>query len=102
MPILAWIVEALVWVFRSRVGLIILQILVWMGITYGTQKVVIQPTIDQLKGYMAGMGASTGIGLAAFHWLGVLKFDVACTMIISAYVTRAGVGAAKIAIMKKS
>jgi hypothetical protein len=99
--LVAIIIQALVWVFRSRIGLFILSALAWLGLTYGTQKVVVQPAIEALQGYLTGMGSSSGLGAAAFAWVGVLKFDVACTMMISAITTKLGVGAAKVVLMRK-
>lgn len=100
MWILAPIVRALVWVFASRIGLFIFQALAWAGLTWGTAKVVIQPTLDLLHGYLTGMSGSSSLGTAAFQWIGVLKFDVACTMIMSAYVTKLGVSATKVFLKK--
>jgi hypothetical protein len=101
MPLLVgWLIEAIIWVFKNRIGLFILQALVWLGITYGTQKVVITPTMNAIQGYMTSMSSSSGIGAAAFQWIGVLQFDIACTMLLSAYVTKLGVGAARIVLTK--
>lgn len=101
MPVIAWIVSGLVWVFKNRIGLFIAQALAWAGLTYGTTKVVIEPAIDMLENYMLAMGDGGDLGAAAFQWIGVLKFDVACTMMMSAYVTKLGVQSAKVFLMKQ-
>jgi len=101
MPILVGIIiDAIVWVFESRIGLFILSALVWLGISYGTQTIVIGPAITALQGYVSGMSSGSGMGAVAFNWIGVLRFDVALTMVISAYSTRVSVGAAKVLLKK--
>lgn len=104
MPIIAWIISALVWTFKSRIGLFIASALVWMGINYGTITMVLEPTITLLEGYMAaGTGGGGGNDLAAtmFNWMGVLQFDRAATMIISAYLTRQALASARLAWFKR-
>ena len=104
LPIAAGVAGALLWVFKSRIGLFIASALVWMGINYGTLTIVLEPTIALLEGHMAaaqaGGSGSSGVGLAMWQWMDVLEFDRAASMIVSAYVTRAGVTAARLAWFK--
>jgi hypothetical protein len=101
MPIIGWIMSALVWVFKNRIGLFIAQALLWAGLTYGTTKMVMGPTISLLEGYMQSGGGGGDIGAAITNWMGVLKFDIAVTMIISAYVAKQSFNAAKVALHKR-
>lgn len=100
--IYTWIVNALMVVWRSRIGQILLSALAWLGLTWGTQKVLIQPTVDVLYGYVTGM-QSVGGTYAEFmlHGLGMMKADIAVTMCISAVGIRAGVVAARARWMRK-
>jgi hypothetical protein len=94
MPLL-WgiIVDAGVWLFRSRIGLFIMSALAWLGINYGTVKIVLDPTIALINGYLDNMhgGAAGSVSQAMWQWVGVLHFDRALTMIISAYVTKTSI-----------
>lgn len=96
------LVSAGVWLFKSRIGLFISSALLWMGINYGSVKMVLEPTIALLDGFMDQSGAGVGGTFAPimFNWMGVLNFDRAVTMIVSAYVTKQGVTAARLAWFK--
>lgn len=82
------LISALSWLFRSRIGLWIMTALAWLGITFGTIKIMIDPAIDLLKGYAQGLGGAGQLGAVAMQWMGVLNFDRALTMIISAIIAK--------------
>lgn len=101
LPIIAPVIGALVWTFKSRIGLFIASALAWAGLTYGTSKIVIQPTLDLIEAKLQGMGSGGDLGQAISAWMGVLQFDVAVTMIMSAYATKMAVGATKVFLAKR-
>ena len=101
LPIIGPVISALVWTFKSRIGLFIASALAWAGLTYGTQKVLIQPTLDLIEAQAASVGGQGDLGGAILGWMGVLQFDVAMTMIMSAFVTKMGVSAAKVMLLKR-
>lgn len=104
---MAWLVAALIrgglWLFKTRLGLFIASAAVWLGINWGTMTLVIGPTVDALRGFAEGSGSSgTGqyweIGMA---WMGVLNFDRAITMIISAVATKHAVMQGRLFLFKR-
>ena len=97
MPLLlgGLIVQAILWLFKSRIGWMITQIFLWLGLTYATTKLVLTPTIDAIKGYAQFSGGSGEMAAAAVAWLGVLKFDVALTMLFGAISLKAATNAGR-------
>jgi hypothetical protein len=74
---------------KSRLGLFIASAAVWLGISFTTIKLVVQPAIAALQAYSTGSAVSSGeFGAAALAYLGILEFDRALTMIISAVATK--------------
>ena len=97
MGIIGWIISALMVVFKNRIRQLILAALVWMGLSYGATKIVVQPVIDQIWAHLDSLGSVGGeFGAFALAALGILKVDVALTMIVSAVLIRVGVSAAKV------
>lgn len=98
----AWIVNGLMIVFRSRIGQLILGALAWLGLTYGTQKLLVQPMIDALYSHVTELNTTGGdIGAFMLTGLGIMKVDVAFTMCISAITMRAGMVAARVRWLRK-
>jgi hypothetical protein len=74
---------------KSRMGVFIASAFVWLGIAFTTNKLVLQPAIAALEAYSAGGAVGGGeFGAVAIGYLGVLNFDIALTMIISAVATK--------------
>lgn len=103
MPALvAAIMSGLAWLFKSQIGLFIMTALAWLGINFGTVKLVVEPAIELLQGYARSMGGGSGdLGATAVQWLGVLQFDKALTMIISAVAIKHGVMAGRLYLFKR-
>lgn len=102
MPVLvAWIVDAVVWLFTNRIGFMIVSFLAWAGITYGTQKIVTTEVVSQLQSFFSSMGSGGSLGAASLAWLGVLNLDKAMTMIVSCITTKQGLSALRIHILKR-
>ena len=96
MPIvIGWIISAVLWLFKSRIGWLITQIFVWLGLTYATSTLVLTPTINAIKGYAQFSGGTGGLAAAAVSWLAVLKFDVALTMLFGAITLKAATQAGR-------
>lgn len=88
--VLVLLLNGLRWLFFSRLGFMILTAFAWLGINFGSVNLIIQPTIDALEGFANGSQGGGGgeYFLIAQQWGGVLNFDNALTMVISAYTTR--------------
>lgn len=88
----AWgpLVVAIGTLMKSRLGMFILAAMMWLGINFTTIKIIIEPALDILTGFAqdAGTGNGTAIGMAAAQYMGLMKFDLAITMVISAIVSR--------------
>jgi hypothetical protein len=104
MPVVvAWIVNALRILFLSRVGLWIASALAWLGINWGSVKLVIEPAANLLKGYINGLGSGGGgeFAATAMQYAGLLNLDRAVTMIVSAYITKHAVMQGRLFLFRK-
>lgn len=99
--IIAALLQGLRLLISTRLGTWIVGALVWMGLGLFSTKVVLGPTINQLESFVGQLG-SGDMGASALQWAGVLKFDVAITMVVSAYVTRHAVTATKLFLGKRT
>lgn len=88
----AWgpLIVAIGTLMKSRLGMFILAAMLWLGINFTTLKIIIEPALDVLTGLaqQAGTGGATQFGMAAAQYMGIMKFDLAITMVISAIVAR--------------
>lgn len=100
--IVAWIIQALLWVFRTRVGTLILSVLVWAGISYGTVHVVLQPAMTALNNTLSAASSASGLGAVMYQWIQVLHFPGALAMVVSAYASKAALTAGKLALFKRA
>lgn len=102
-PLLSGLLTGLGWLFRNRIGQWVTAALVWMGLSWATKEFAVDPWIDQLQD-AATPGAMGGGDLAqvAVQWMGLLRFDDACTMIASAVVAKYATDAAKAFLVKRT
>jgi hypothetical protein len=98
--LVGWIIQAVLWLFKNRIGFMILQILLWLGLTVATSTVIVAPVIAEIKSY-ANLSGGGVWGVVALQWLGVLRFDRALTMLFGAYTTRMAAGAGKAFLRKR-
>lgn len=87
----AAVVAGITHMYKTKLGLFVMAAMVWLGINFATIKVAIEPAINLLRQYAdGGLGSGGGgeLSEAAIAWLGVLQFDKAITMIISAVITK--------------
>lgn len=102
-PLLSGLVTALSWLFRNRIGQWVAAALVWLGLSWATKEFAVDPWINQLEASMQpGAIGGGNLAEAAVAWIGVLRFDDACTMIASAVVAKFAVGAAKAFLVKRA
>lgn len=87
--LVAGFMNGLRWLFLSRLGLFLGTAFVWLGWNFATINLLITPAVEALEAYSSSQSAgSNEYAVAMFQWLGVLKFDEALSMIISAVVTK--------------
>lgn len=101
--IVAAIISGITHMYKTKLGLFIMAAMVWLGINFATIKIAIEPAIELLRQYAnGGIGSGTGdFGATAVAWLGVLQFDRAITMIISAVVTKHALMKGRLFLFKK-
>lgn len=86
--IIAALLQGLRWLLMSRLGLFIVTALTWLGINLSTVNLILEPTMELLENFAQGQGGGGEYFAIAQQWGGVLHFDDALTMVISAYVTK--------------
>lgn len=79
------VVVGIATMWRSRVGQFIALGLLWLGLSIGTYTVAIQPTLDLIGDLMTTNHGTGNVAVAMRQWIGVIKFDIAVSMIVSAY-----------------
>ncbi|MGJ4801775.1 DUF2523 family protein [Luteimonas sp. SDU82] len=99
--VVAGVVSGITYMFKTKLGLFIMGAMVWLGINFATIKIIIEPAIDLLLGYAeGGMGGGQFAG-PAIAWMGVLNFDKAITMVISAIVSKHAVMQGRLFLFKR-
>jgi hypothetical protein len=81
----AAIATALRVMLMAKLGTIVLSCLAFFGMTWGINKWAVAPAIAALEGYVDQLGAGGGAAATALQWAGVLQFDSAISVLISAY-----------------
>ncbi|NLC36806.1 MAG: hypothetical protein GX772_10260 [Alcaligenaceae bacterium] len=88
----AWgpLIVAIGHMMKSRLGIFILGAFLWAGLNITTLYLILDPTITILRdlAQQAGTGGTTNLAMAAGQYMGLMKFDLAITMVISAIVSR--------------
>lgn len=69
----------------AKAGALVAKILLFFGLAWSTMEFAVDPLISQIEGMINTGAGSGGMGAAAMQWMGVLKFDKALSMILSAY-----------------
>lgn len=94
-------VQAVMWLAKSRLGLVIATAFAWLGINFATVKIILEPAIDFLTdSASAGYGGGE-FGAVATQWMGLLQFDRALTMIISAVVAKHAIMSGRLFLFKR-
>lgn len=88
--IAALIAQGIAWVFRSQIGQWLVGGLVFLGLSIATNELAVEPAINYLLGQIQSNVPAQIVG-----WLGVMNIDKYITIILSAYVSAAALGAGK-------
>lgn len=88
MAIVAGVITGITYMFKTKLGLFVMGAMVWLGVNWGSYKLIIEPGIDLLLDYAQGGMGGGEYAATAIAWMGVLKFDVSITMVISAIVAK--------------
>lgn len=104
--IVGWIISGvasgILWLFKNRIGQMVTALLAWAGVTLATYNFGVQPFLDQLRNY-AQAGAGGGqYAVVAMQWMGLLNFDKAITMILSAVAAKHAVNAGRVFFRRAS
>ena len=98
--IVGWIISGIasgvMWLFKNRIGQMVTAILAWAGITLASYEFGVEPFLDQLRSYAQGGMGGGEFAAVALQWMGLMKFDVALTMIISAVAAKHAINAGKV------
>jgi hypothetical protein len=97
----AALIEAIGWLFKSRIGLWIATAAVWLGVNFATVHIVIQPAIDLIRGNVTGGFGGGLYGVWIGQWVGVLGFDRCMSMVVSAVITKKALSAGRLALFKR-
>ena len=99
----ASVVAGITYMYKTKLGLFVMAAMVWLGINFATIKMAIEPAIDLLRQYAdGGLGQGGGeFADTAIAWMGVLNFDKALTMIISAVITKHAVMQGRLFLFKR-
>lgn len=97
--VVAFLVNALRLMLMAQAGRIILGILGFFGLQFAVQKFAVGPAMNQISGMLQN-GASGEFASTLLAWVGVLKFDVAISMLISAVTMRFAITAGKAFLSK--
>lgn len=100
--VIAGIVTGVAHLFKTRLGLFIATAMLWLGINFGTMKMVVEPALDLLYGFVNGGGGAGGqFGAAAMQWMGVMNLDRAVTMIGSAVLIKKAMLSGRLFLFKQ-
>lgn len=94
--ILSGVASAVMWLFKNRIGQMITAILAWLGISLAAYEFGVEPFLDQLRDYAQGGMGGGEYAAVALQWMGLMKFDVALTMILSAIAAKHAINAGKV------
>jgi hypothetical protein len=104
MPILAALIPILLTGLRimlmAKIGAFCAKLLLFFGFSWATNEFAVEPAMDFLEAHMHSMPGGE-YGNMMVQWLGVLHFDVAVSMVLSAYVAAWGIKSAKVFLMKQ-
>lgn len=99
--IIAAFMEGLMWLFRNKLGGWILEACVFLGISWAVHHVAVEPFINYVKAMAQGAGNGSHLSVTMVNWAGVLQFDRALSMIISAVATKVGVSGGRLFLQRR-
>lgn len=84
----------------AKIGTFIVSALLFFGMSFSINKWGVQPALDALEGYVSQLGTGGGAIGSAIAWAGVLNFDKAISILISAYTVKWTITSAKVWLSK--
>jgi hypothetical protein len=99
--IIGALVSAFFWMIKSRIGLFMSTALVWLGINFASVKLVVEPIYNQLTAYATPGGSTNEIATAMWQYMGLMNFDKALTMIISAVAAKKALTSGRLFLFKR-
>lgn len=100
--IVTGVVAGITYMFKTKLGLFLMGAMIWLGVNWGTIKIIVEPAIDLLYGYANGVGGGgSDYATAAMQWMGVMQFDRAITMVVSAIIAKNAVMQGRLFLFKK-
>ncbi|EMR0605411.1 MULTISPECIES: DUF2523 family protein [Stenotrophomonas] len=101
-----WLISSLLTglagIFRSKWGPWVTEAMVWLGLSWATNEFLVDPWIQQMEQAMRAGAPGGEFGALVVAYAGIMKFDVACTMIASAVTAKFAVGAVKTVLTKRT
>lgn len=98
------IVAALMQVMRvllmSKIGSFIVAALLFLGLSLAVNNYAIDPLLSTLEAYVSQIGSAGGAASVAMQWAGVLNFDKAISVLVSAYTAAWTIKASKVFLSK--
>lgn len=94
------VVTAMRVMLLAKAGAFVAKCIMFFGFTWATNKFAIQPAFDELRNHMQAT-PSGEYGALMVQWLGVLRFDQAVTMVISAYIAAWTIKGARVWLAKQ-
>lgn len=85
--IIAAIMHALRIMLMAKIGAFVLKVLSFFGLAITVNKFAIEPLLDQLEGFISDIGQTGQFGAVAIQWAGLMRWDDALSMIVSAFTT---------------
>lgn len=99
--VIAGIVTGIGTLFRSKIGLFIAGAMVWLGISFATIKLGVEPVLDMLYAHAQGGAGGGPYAAAALQWMGVMNLDRAITMVGSAALMRQSLTHGRLYLFKR-
>lgn len=103
MPILiSSLLSGIAWLFRSQLGTWLVAAMAWLGIAWATHEFAVEPWIENMQQQIGGGTPGGEWGAVLIAYAGLMRFDQACTMIVSAVATKFAVNAARAVLVRRS
>lgn len=100
--LIGYLITGLAWLFRSHLGTWIVSAMAWLGIAWATHEFAVEPWIDNMQQHIGGGSPGGEWGAVLIAYAGLMRFDQACTMIVSAVATKFAIGAARAVLVRRS
>lgn len=96
--VIAAIMHALRIMLMAKIGAFVLKLLSFFGLAIVVNKFAIEPLLDQLTTFIADAGQTGEFAAVAIQWAGLMRWDDALSMIVSAFTTAIMIKQARVAL----